>query len=379
MHDLIRAYAAELAAAHDSDADRQTAIGRMLDHYLTTAATAAQLLDATRLPTQTPPPAAGVQPEELTTSAQALGWFDREYAVLLRLVDLAAAAGFDVHAWQLPRALRSLFDWRAQWEDWEHTHRIAAQAATRLGDLRAQALTYLAWSRCDLYRNRWTYAEQHLQRAHDLFGELADRPGQARVLVNLGVAASAAGRYQQATTWAERAHALYTDLGAQDGQAGTLANQGLYQYRLGAFTSAKDLLARAREMFTALGHREGQALAANNLGLACQGLGDYRRAIACHQAAADLLAEVGDLAHQAEYLNDLADAYHADGQHAMAIDACGQALAILTGLQHPDTAKTRAKLQGLQNGQDTRISPQEIAVSQVTTPAGRTGQDTGGS
>jgi transcriptional regulator with XRE-family HTH domain/tetratricopeptide (TPR) repeat protein len=350
MHDLIRAYAAELAAAHDSDADRQAATRRMLDHYLTTAATAAQLLDATRLPTQTPPPAAGVLPEELTTSAHALDWFDREYPVLLRLVDLAATAGFDVHAWQLPRALRLLFDWRAQWEDWEHTHRIAAQAATRLGDLRAQALTHLAWSRCDLYRNRWTHAEQHLHRAYDLFGELADRPGQARVLVNLGVAASAAGRYQHATAWAQRAHALCTDLGDLDGQAGTLANQGLYQYRLGALSPARDLLARARDMFTALGDRQGQALAANNLGLTCQGLGDYRQAIACHQAAVDLLAELGDLAHQAEFLNDLADAYHADSQQAMAINAREQALAILTELHHPDTATTRAKLTELQTG-----------------------------
>jgi tetratricopeptide (TPR) repeat protein/DNA-binding XRE family transcriptional regulator len=350
LHDLIRAYAAELTGAHDSGTGRRRATRRILDHYLTTAATAARLLDATRLPTQTPPAAAGVRPEELTTSAQGLRWLDQEYAVLLRLVDLAAAAGFDVHAWQLPRALRSLFDWRARWEDWERTHRIAAQAATRLGDLRAQALTHLAWSRCDIYRNRWTDAEQHLHRARHLFGELADRPGQARVLVNLGVAASTAGHYQQATAWAQRAHALYTDLGDLAGQAGTLVNQGSYQYHLGALAPAMDLLHRGRDMFTALGDRNGQALAADNLGLVSHGLGDYRQAITCHQAAASLLAGLGDVAHQAESLNNLADAYHADGQHAMAIHACEQALAILTELRHADTAKTRARLRRLQTG-----------------------------
>ena len=46
LHDLIRDYGAALADAHDSDADRRAQpCRRMLDHYLTTAATAARLVD----------------------------------------------------------------------------------------------------------------------------------------------------------------------------------------------------------------------------------------------------------------------------------------------------------------------------------------------
>jgi transcriptional regulator with XRE-family HTH domain/tetratricopeptide (TPR) repeat protein len=350
LHDLVRGYAAELADAYESEAGRHAAIRRMLDHYLTTAAAAAGLIDNTRLPTETPAAVSGVRPEEPATSAAALGWLTREYAVLLRLIELAAAARFDVHAWQLPRTLRTVFDWRAQWNDWDHTHRIAVEAAVRLGDRRAQALIHLAWAKCDTIQGRWLEAEQHLHRAHDLFRELADLPGQARVLVNLGIAMSFADRYDQATAWAQRAHALYTDLGDLDGQAGSLANLGLYQVRLGDFAAGRDLLVRAREKFAALGHRAGQAVADSNIGLACQALGDYQQAIACQHTAADLLAELGDLASQAEVLRDLAIAYLADGQQAQAIQACRQALGILTELHHPDAATTRALLTELQAG-----------------------------
>jgi hypothetical protein len=37
LHDLLRAYACELACAQDSESDRQAAVRRVLDHYLHTA------------------------------------------------------------------------------------------------------------------------------------------------------------------------------------------------------------------------------------------------------------------------------------------------------------------------------------------------------
>jgi tetratricopeptide (TPR) repeat protein len=119
-------------------------------------------------------------------------------------------------------------------------------------------------------------------------------------------------------------------------------------------------------MFTELGHRRGELMAVNNLGLAYQGLGDHR-AVSCHRTPARAYADPGDLTSQAEALKDLADAYHADGQLARAIDACAQAVAILTDLQHPDAAKPRAKLTELHHnppgrgqapGQANRAPPQ---------------------
>lgn len=44
MHDLLRAYAYRLARTHDSEADRQVALTRLFDHYLSTAAAAMDAL-----------------------------------------------------------------------------------------------------------------------------------------------------------------------------------------------------------------------------------------------------------------------------------------------------------------------------------------------
>jgi hypothetical protein len=44
MHDLLRAYAAELADRHDSKSQQRAALTRLLDHYLHTAAAATQAL-----------------------------------------------------------------------------------------------------------------------------------------------------------------------------------------------------------------------------------------------------------------------------------------------------------------------------------------------
>jgi hypothetical protein len=49
-HDLLRAYADELAQSADSEAERRAATGRMLDHYLHTAHSAALQLHPTRKP-----------------------------------------------------------------------------------------------------------------------------------------------------------------------------------------------------------------------------------------------------------------------------------------------------------------------------------------
>jgi hypothetical protein len=60
LHDLLRAYAAELARAHDREDVRRTAIHRVLDHYLLTAHAAARLFHGHALPPRLPETSAGV-------------------------------------------------------------------------------------------------------------------------------------------------------------------------------------------------------------------------------------------------------------------------------------------------------------------------------
>ena len=69
FHDLLRAYAADQAATADDEETRQTATGRMLDHYLHTAYAAALLLKPSREPLILSPPRSGVTPSTSATSS----------------------------------------------------------------------------------------------------------------------------------------------------------------------------------------------------------------------------------------------------------------------------------------------------------------------
>jgi DNA-binding SARP family transcriptional activator len=85
FHDLLRVYAADQAERHDSAADRDAAMHRVLDHYLHTAASASQRFSPSRSPLRVAAPEPGVLPADLADKDQALAWFDAEIRVLLAL------------------------------------------------------------------------------------------------------------------------------------------------------------------------------------------------------------------------------------------------------------------------------------------------------
>ena len=354
FHDLLRAYAAEQARAHETPDDRHSAMLRMLDHYLASGGTATAIIAGTlKLPVDAVPLARGVRPEDHLTRSAADDWLTAEHAVLLRLIDLAAREGFDVHAWQLPRAVGRFFDWRALFEDWDHTHQIAAEATARLGDTRAQAITFMNWSGADFYRGLLIPAEQHMRAAADLFSQVGDRLGQAMALANLTLLAYQAGRYGQAAEWAQQSYRLSAEAGDYDVQVATLAKIGLCHAHADQRRAAAAVLIRAQQMLSRVSNNTNQAETAHTLGEAHYLLSDYRQAVFNFRTAADLHGEVGDHANQATTLSDLADACHADGRHEEAIQACEQALTILTELHHPDEPEARAKLEKLKAEAET--------------------------
>ena len=357
FHDLLRAYAAEQAQATETPEGRHAARHRTLDHYLGSADAAVALAAGNRkLAVARPALTQGVSPEEQATRDAALDWLTVEYAVLLRLTDLAAATGFDDHAWQLPRAMFSMFSWRALWQDWDRTHRVAADAAARLGDERAQAITLMNWAACEVNQRRVSLAEQRLRRALDLFGQISDRQGQATVLINLGWVLADAGRHEEAIRVMQQVYRLSAAIGDHEFQVGALVKIGLCRVRGGEHRAAAGVLTRAQRLLGQLPKGPFHADAAHNLGQAFYGLGDYQQAISSYQAAADLSGELGDHSYEAEILGDLTDAYSAAGRHGEAVGACEQALVLLAELDHPDTVKARSKLEKLKAETGTTLS-----------------------
>jgi DNA-binding SARP family transcriptional activator len=101
MHDLLRGYAAHLAARHDTDQARQAALTGLFDYYLAVCAAATARLAPAGHQQQPQPPPAGIPVPEFGDRAAARAWLDTELSTLTALVTYAAAHGWPSHTARL--------------------------------------------------------------------------------------------------------------------------------------------------------------------------------------------------------------------------------------------------------------------------------------
>jgi tetratricopeptide (TPR) repeat protein len=364
FHDLLRAYAAgQAAVAEDQEACR-AAIGRMLDHYLHTAYAAALLLRPSREPVSLAPPRSGVTPEYLADHQQALDWFAAEHKVLLAAVAIAAGAGFDACAWQLPSAMADFLDRRGHWQESAAIQRTALAAATRLEDTAGQAITGRDLGIACAWLTDFGQARAHLTASLGLYRKLGNRGGQARVHQSLGWVATCRGRHADALGHAEQARTLFQAIADRAGQAAALNNAGWCHAILGDPQRARAFCQQALALNQEVGNRRGEAHAWDSLGYAEHQLGHHHHhhdAAGCYSAALRLFRDLGDRVNEAETLTNLGDTRHADGDQQQAQDAWQQALDILDDLHHPDAGHVRAKLADTPTGNQTQPASRRTA------------------
>jgi DNA-binding SARP family transcriptional activator/tetratricopeptide (TPR) repeat protein len=344
FHDLLRAYAAEQADHTGSQADRAAATGRVLDHYLHTAACAARLLNSAHEPVNLAPPRPGAAAGQPADHRQALAWFEAEQQVLLAALTLAAGSGFDTHAWQLPWAMAPFLQARGHWQEWAATQRTALAAATRLRDSAAQALSGRLLANACTGLGDHDQALGHYASSLTLYQRLGNRPGQARVQQNLGVLANLQGRYTDALGHAEQALLLYQASGNKAGEAQALNSVGWNHGLRGDYQQARAFCRQALGLCAETGHRWLEGYAWDSVGFAEHHLGNLAEAAACYQRAVSLHRESGERLHEAIALTHLGDTRQAAGELAQARDAWQEAFAILDDLQHPHAGQVCAEL-----------------------------------
>ncbi|MFI9274927.1 BTAD domain-containing putative transcriptional regulator [Kitasatospora sp. NPDC052896] len=173
-HDLVRLYAAQLVAELTC-AERESAMDRLIDHYLAATALACVGLETrTRLHTPPRPPAGGTPP--LAGAGPAIGWFRREESTLRRLVERAEQCGRTEQAWQLAHQVCVLYYNEGRMKrEWEFTARCGLRAAEACGDPGDQARLHADVALALMEQGRHQDAGGHLGRAVAL-AESADDP-----------------------------------------------------------------------------------------------------------------------------------------------------------------------------------------------------------
>ena len=342
FHDLLRAYAAEIAHTYDPDEYRLAAKQRVFDHYLHTACRADGLLN--RYPdrpfTLADPPQ-GVMPESPADQRQALAWFKSERPVLLAA--LRNASGFDTHAWQLAWALSSFFKYQARWRDWRDSQSIALDASRRLSDKRAQALSHRLLGCALIQLSSYDDAHTHIQQALDLFMKEGDNAGQVDTHLNLSWVLERLGLYSEGLSHSEQALALCRAAGNRSGQARALNAVGWFQSHLGDHQQAVICCQQALDLQRQIGDHFGQADSYDSLGYAYRHLGRHRDATTCYEQALSLYRELGDRFNEADSLVSLGDAHEAFGDSESARIAWQHAVTIFEQLGDPHADRVRAK------------------------------------
>jgi DNA-binding SARP family transcriptional activator/Tfp pilus assembly protein PilF len=343
FHDLLHAYAAEVAHSHDSDEYRVAARRRLLDHYLYTAWRADELLNRHRdRPFTLPGAGAGAMPESPADQGQALAWFNSEHAVLLAA--LRHAAGFDTQTWQLAWAMAPFFEYQGHWRDWRESQSIALEASRRLADTLAQALSHRLLGCASIQLNSYDLAQTHLARALDLFADLGDDAGQADAHRNLAWMLERQGLYREALPHAEQALTLFRAAGHRTGQARALNAVGWFHAQLGDYEQALVCCQKALDLQREIGDLFGQAESYDSLGYAYRHLGRQMKATSSYRQALSLYRELGDLYNEADSLVSLGDAHQAFGDSESARIAWQHALTILEQLGHPHADRVRSKI-----------------------------------
>jgi tetratricopeptide (TPR) repeat protein len=353
FHDLLRAYASELARAHDTEAQRQAALHRMLDYYLHTAHAAATQLQSRWDPITLAPPHAGVTPQRFAGYVAGWAWFEAEFPVLLAAIKLAAATGFDTLAWQLPWTMQDYFERQGHWFDWADTHQTALAAARRGGDRGGQARAHAGLGRACRWLGQFDETYAHLLQALRLFEELGDQAGQALTHILLGGTFKRQGRLQEALSHDHQALALARAAADRRAQATALSRIGWSYALLGDPHQALSHCEQALALHQTTGDRHEEACVLDSIGYAHHQLGQYEKAITYLEQGLAIDRELADRHGQAIYLTHLGDAHHSAGNLSAARASWQKALGILDDLRllpaeigagYPGAGQIRARL-----------------------------------
>jgi DNA-binding SARP family transcriptional activator/tetratricopeptide (TPR) repeat protein len=324
IHDLIRAYASNLAVTVDPAEVRAQAVGRLLDFYQHAATRANAHLARHTLPAAAPvePP---VAVPELASWEQAAAWLRTERANLLACIH-HTAAGLPERMVALTAAVAGLLRTDGPLTLAAVLHQAAADTARRLGDRQAEASATHDLADVGMRTADYPGAADLLDRALDLYLALGNRCGQANALLDRGSVQWLSGDYLGAAGLLDRALDLYRRLGDSRGQANALRELGIVRLATGDYPAASDLLGQSREKCRALGDRRGRAAALRELAVVQLTTGHYVSAANLLRQALGLYRTLGDRRGQAIAQHRLGIVRLVTGDYPAAADLLGRAL-----------------------------------------------------
>jgi tetratricopeptide (TPR) repeat protein len=306
MHDLIRAYASELADAEEGHDERRRALSRLFSYYLEAAAGAMDVLvPAERHRRPRVAERVNARTSWFAEPKEARAWLEEERVTLVVASTVAALQGWATTATSLATTLYRFFEIGGHYADALKVHANARHAAFEAGTVHeeAWALTNLGVVLGQL--GRPLEAVQRHEEALRLFRKVRDKAGEARSLTNLGLVHWRRGEYRRAETCHRQARRLFQLIGDGVGVGIALTNTGNALRRRSEYRPAISSFEEALRQFGEVGDDVGSARALTSLGLTLWRLGQNEAAERLHKRALATYRSIGHKAGEADALDNL--------------------------------------------------------------------------
>ncbi|WP_069467344.1 tetratricopeptide repeat protein, partial [Actinacidiphila rubida] len=335
LHDLLRAYGAELVAEEGDDV---LAARTRLMEYLRYNAHAANLFTGPPLREEVPPAAPGVVSVAFGDREAAMDWFGQEepaVAAALRSLDDPRLLGYGV---TLTADWVTYYSVTGQWTEEIAAKRLGLDAAVRLDDAEAIARNSADLARALAETGRLDEAERQVEV---LLGQMhrLDLPQRAAAERSIGWVRGRQKRHDRALHHARRALELYREAGDEASAARELNAVAWYLTLLGRHEEAVAMGEEAVPLLRRHGNLRIEAAARDTLGHARQYLGDLDGAIADYEESLRLYGEAADGYNQAEVLDHLASAELERGDRDRARGHWLRAADLLTAISSPRAAR----------------------------------------
>lgn len=348
MHDLLRAYARDLAASLDAGFCEQ-ADTRLLDYYLSAAAAAMDALFPAEAHQR--PRISQVAPvlPDLGRAADARTWLDRERANLIATIVQCARRARAEYAAQLAGILFRYLMMGHHLAEAAVVYEHTLHAARQCGDWAAEAHALNGLGSVAGLKGRFRDAGGHYRAALECYCRLGDRAGEARVLNSIGITEQRLNNCQSAAGYHRRAIAVFQDSGDDFGTARALAELAHAEAALNLHDDAAEHLQSAMLVFRdAKDHvREAQAL--SQIGEISVHRGQFARAADCFEQSPGIFRRADHPTGIAAQLYNLGDLVLRQGTYESAVSYQRQALSWFrrAGDQYGEVLTLRSLAQAL--------------------------------
>jgi len=336
LHDLLRDFARERVLEEEMPEDRLAALRRYIAAYLAVTTEAwTRLEPGMGRDTDAAEWRQWQLPGRIVRDAlpdDPVNWFSYERANLAAIVQQAFDSGLAALGWPLLARLSPFCEHQAHWDLWRDMAQAALDAATRLGNRRAEAQARYELGWVARFEGRFPDSIEQLQASSSGFFEVNEQKGRARALNALGIVLTDSGRWRQAVAAYEESLGIFQQSGDQHWVARTRQELGVLYRLQGEWQQASDLLNASITVFRALGDRHREARALRALADVQYERGRFEDALATLNSVLPMFRALGDRRWEATTTMRIGEVYSRQGRLDEALAALEQAQSVLRKL-----------------------------------------------